>query len=40
VTLSLTQHGPLGVLVGALTSRLTRRYLDLETSGLKRRRER
>jgi hypothetical protein len=37
VTLRLTQQGPLGVLVGALTSKLTRRYLELETSGLKRR---
>lgn len=37
VELALAQRGPLGVLVGLLTSRLTRRYLALEADGLKRR---
>jgi len=36
-TLRLSLHGPVGLLVGALSSRLNRRYLELETSGLKRR---
>jgi len=39
VTLRLDQRGPLGLLVGVLSSRLTRRYLDMEVSGLKRRAE-
>jgi carbon monoxide dehydrogenase subunit G len=38
-TLFLGQRGPLGLLVGALTSGLTSRYLELETAGLKRRAE-
>lgn len=38
--LSLEQHGALGLLVGALTARVTRRYLELETRGLKARCER
>jgi carbon monoxide dehydrogenase subunit G len=38
-TLRLGQRGPLGLLVGVLTSGLTRRYLELETSGLKQRAE-
>lgn len=29
------QHGPLGFVVGTLTARLTRRYLALESAGLK-----
>jgi ligand-binding SRPBCC domain-containing protein len=37
VRLRLTQQGPLGLLVGTLTSRLTHRYLELETTGLKHR---
>jgi carbon monoxide dehydrogenase subunit G len=37
VTLRLAQHGPLGLLAGALTGMLTRRYLELEASGLKQR---
>ena len=35
--LALTQSGPLGVLIGAVTRGLTRRYLGLEGDGLKRR---
>ena len=35
----IEQRGPLGVVVGALMRRLTRRYLDLEGQGLKARAE-
>ncbi|HEX6360818.1 SRPBCC family protein [Actinophytocola sp.] len=38
-TLRLGMHGPVGVLVGALMSGMNRRYLQLETDGLKRRSE-
>lgn len=38
-TLRLTQQGPLGLLVGALSSGITRRYLELESTGLKKRSE-
>ena len=31
----IDQRGPLGVVVAALTRRMTRRYLDLEAQGLK-----
>jgi hypothetical protein len=31
----IDQRGPIGVVVGALTRRMTRRYLDLEGRGLK-----
>lgn len=34
-TLSLSQRGPLGLLVGAISSGLTRRYLEMESTGLK-----
>jgi hypothetical protein len=40
VRLCLVQRGVFGVLVGALTSRLTRRYLAMEAGGLQRRCER
>jgi uncharacterized membrane protein len=35
----LDQRGPLGAVVALVSRRLTRRYLDLEASGLKRRSE-
>jgi uncharacterized membrane protein len=35
VTAILEQAGPLGVIVGLMTRRLTRRYLDTEVRGLK-----
>lgn len=38
-TLSLAQRGPLGLLVGALSGGLTRRYLEMESAGLKQRSE-
>jgi hypothetical protein len=37
--LRLEQRGPLGLLVGALSNGLTRRYLELEVNGLKQRSE-
>ena len=33
----IDQRGPIGVLVGVLTRRMTRRYLDLEAHGLRER---
>jgi hypothetical protein len=39
VTLSIRQTGPLAWLVGLITSRLTRRYVQTEANGLKRRSE-
>lgn len=39
VTLSLRQHGPLAPLLAALTSKLTRHYVEAEAQGLKRRSE-
>ena len=35
----IDQRGPIGVVVGVLMRRLTRRYLDLEGNGLKARSE-
>ena len=35
----IDQRGPIGVVVGALMTRLTKRYLDLEAKGLKARAE-
>lgn len=37
VTAALEQDGPLGPVVGLLTRRLTRRYLDIEVHGIKQR---
>ena len=37
VTAALEQDGPLGPVVGLLTRRLTRRYLDIEVRGIKQR---
>ena len=39
VTATLLQEGPLGHVVGLLSTRLTRRYLQLEVHGLKARAE-
>ena len=39
VTLSLRQQGPLAPVLAALTSKLTRRYVEAEAQGLKRRSE-
>jgi uncharacterized protein YndB with AHSA1/START domain len=38
-TLSIDQHGVIGELFARLTADITRRYLDLEAAGLKRRSE-
>ena len=35
----IDQRGPVGVVAGALMSRLTKRYLELEAQGLKARSE-
>lgn len=40
VTLRITQTGVLGTVVGVVTRRLTKRYVDLEARGLKARSER
>ena len=37
MTAALEQDGPLGPVVGLLTRRLTRRYLDIEVRGIKQR---
>jgi uncharacterized protein YndB with AHSA1/START domain len=39
VRLTLDQHGPVGWVVSLVVGRLTRRYLDLESAGLKARSE-
>lgn len=39
IAAGLTQEGPLGAVIGLLTSRLTKRYLAMETAGLRRRAE-
>jgi len=37
VTAALEQRGPLGAVLGLLSRRLTRRYLDIEVRGIKQR---
>ena len=37
VTLSIDQRGPLAPVLSMFTTRLTRRYLEMEAQGLKRR---